>query len=650
MLRQTPYCIDLRARDLTIQVRNVTATATAHVCLHVDMSELHVTDQERPQALPLRQRQQRIFDTAGDLASAGGGSRLRGIDYEKDVFVHRAAASHYRVAQPESFLELLRQRNYRFALVEDRSNAFGITELGGIIYVRDGLALEHAPETIYFLNVSWTDPERQSHAFVVNVHLMEGRPENASCEVKLKSRSQTCAQVKFRSQCGKFCGLATNGGACMWRGSSTAMFSRNYGSCVPDARYCPDHVCDALEELQPLACPQDCTAAARIVGPHTSNDNRRGILSGSGTCICEDNGRCSCAPLPEEEDKSRRQRKRKNETDLETVSVAPMPGQDQEQDALTLGVLHLAGMECNRFCILVVISCPLLFVLLLLCLLLSQRKLWQSRLGKQSVLPGGKLALPPSNLDGDLPLMPLQSGFKFESADAKWEFPRQQLQLDTVLGEGEFGQVLKGYATQIAGLPGVTTVAVKMLKKGANSVEYMALLSEFQLLQEVSHPNVIKLLGACTQSSEAPLLIIEYARYGSLRSYLRLSRKIECAGVDFSDGVEPVNVKMMLTFAWQICKGMNYLTELKVSAQCASASLFLSSYLIPLCLSSFSFILSSSTPSCYSFLSIVTNLPALFSSWCTAIWPHAMCSWPMAKSARSLISDSPAMSTRMMPT
>ncbi|KAH8412017.1 hypothetical protein KR222_006926, partial [Zaprionus bogoriensis] len=579
VLRQTPYCVDLRARDLTIQVRNVSTTATAHICLHVDMSELHAADGERPQALPLRVRQQRIFDSAGDvLHSDLGGRRHLSVDYEKDVFVYRAAASYYRIAQPENFIELMRQRSMRFALVEDRSNAIGITETAGILYVRDGLALEHAPETVYFVNVTWQDAQKQSHAFVINVHLMEGRPANASCEVRLKSRSQTCAQVKFRSQCIKFCGLATNGGACMWRGSSSAMFSRNYGSCVPDARYCPDHVCDPLEELHPLACPQDCTAAARIVGPHTSNDYKRGILSGSGTCICEDNGKCSCGPMPDRDEDSdsptRRQRKRKNETDTESLAAeAPkLPSDEpaQEQDALTLGVLHVAGMECNRFCILLVISCPLLFVLLLLllCLLLSQRKLWQRRgLGKQSATPGGKQALPltlPAGVDGDLPLMPLQSNFKFESADAKWEFPREQLQLDTVLGEGEFGQVLKAYATQIAGLPGTTTVAVKMLKQGANSVEYMALLSEFQLLQEVSHPNVIKLLGACTQATEAPLLIIEYARYGSLRSYLRLSRKIECAGVDFSDGVEPVNVKMMLTFAWQICKGMAYLTELKL--------------------------------------------------------------------------------------
>lgn len=121
--------------------------------------------------------------------------------------------------------------------------------------------------------------------------------------------------------------------------------------------------------------------------------------------------------------------------------------------------------------------------------------------------------------------------------------------------------MVKGYATDIGNKPGVTTVAVKMLKNGANSVELLALLSEYQLLQEVHHPNVIQLLGACTQ--ESPLIIIEYAMYGSLRNYLRLSRKLECSGME-PDGVKPVTVKDILSFAWQICKGMAYLTEIKL--------------------------------------------------------------------------------------
>ncbi|XP_030380544.1 proto-oncogene tyrosine-protein kinase receptor Ret [Scaptodrosophila lebanonensis] len=570
ILRETPYCFTLEASDKTIDRRaNATNKATAYICLHVDVEKVHEADQ-LPVALALRARKQsRIFDSVSEtMHTEGGGMQPIGIDYEKDVFVHRAAAAFYRVAQPESFLDLLRMRSVQFGIEEDRSGAFGITTVGGIVYVKDPLALEHAPETVYFLNVTWQD--MQTRAFVINIHLVEGRPLNASCELKIKSRTQTCAQVKYQSQCGKFCGLATNGGGCAWRGSSLAMFGRNYGSCVPDVRYCPDHVCDALEQLNPYACPQDCTPADRIVGPHTSNENKRGILSGSGTCICEDNGKCSCAPLAEE--KLKRTRKRKNETNMELEngvlagSLLPTLSADPQNDVLS--VVTVAGFECDKSCILIAISCPVIFLVLVLCLLFTRRNMLHRGLGKQSQTPASKKVLPPDadacdTKNGDLPLMPLEGGFKFESNDTKWEFPRAHLELDTVLGEGEFGKVVKGYATEIAGLSGVTTVAVKMLKKGANSVEYMALLSEFQLLQEVSHPNVIKLLGACTQT-ETPLLIIEYARHGSLRSYLRLSRKIECAGVDFTDGVEPVTAKDMLTFAWQICKGMAYLTEIKL--------------------------------------------------------------------------------------
>nr|CAB96180.1 receptor tyrosine kinase [Drosophila melanogaster] len=564
VFRETPYCVSLEARDLTIVSRVDAMSATANVCYHINLSKLHESEQELPQALPLRARQHRIFESEefnGD--SAGRSLSPPTVDYDKDVSVYRSAASNFRVVQPDSFLDLMRLRSIRFDIVEDKLGAFGITSTSGIVFVKNPQVLEEAPETIYFLNVTWIDQQRLSHVRVINVHLVHGRPENTSCELKVKSRSQTCAQIKYQSQCVRYCGLATGGGSCQWRGSNSAMFGTRYGSCVPESRYCPDHVCDPLEELNPMACPQDCTPAGRIVGPHSSNENKRGIYSASGTCICEDNGKCSCAPL-DEEPKMKKPRKRKNETEAEPLLGVRRgtPPNQPLQDPMLLGVLNVAGFECDRSCMFFVITCPLLFVLLLLCLLIAQRKMLQRRLGKQSMTTSSKQALPESG-GGDFALMPLQSGFRFESGDAKWEFPREKLQLDTVLGEGEFGQVLKGFATEIAGLPGITTVAVKMLKKGSNSVEYMALLSEFQLLQEVSHPNVIKLLGACT-SSEAPLLIIEYARYGSLRSYLRLSRKIECAGVDFADGVEPVNVKMVLTFAWQICKGMAYLSELKL--------------------------------------------------------------------------------------
>ncbi|KNC29388.1 hypothetical protein FF38_06598 [Lucilia cuprina] len=455
----------------------------------------------------------------------------------------------------------------KYTIVEDRSKAFAITSVAGIIYVKNTTALENAPEIVYFLNVSWHDTHQRS--FVINVHLVNGRPDNTTCDHKVKSRSQTCAQIKYASQCVRFCGLATNGSSCVWRGSSAGFFGRNYKSCVPNPEFCPDNICDPLEELNTAACPQDCTPSNKIMGPHSTNENRRGILSASGTCTCEDNGKCSCAPLDDEEPKPKR--KRKNDTRSEN-SADKLEGpiynlNTQKPDKGPLEeMLNLAGWECDNTCIIVAITCPMIFITLIICLILTKRSFKKRSFSKESVTNKKKDHLSDCDIkNGDLPLMQLENSFKFDSsiADTKWEFPPESLVLDCILGEGEFGKVMKGYATDIAQRPGVTTVAVKMLKKGANSVEYMALVSEFQLLQEVSHPNVIKLLGACTKG-DAPMIIIEYARYGSLRSYLRLSRKIESAGCEFADGVEPVTVRNILSFALQICKGMTYLTEIKL--------------------------------------------------------------------------------------
>lgn len=65
--------------------------------------------------------------------------------------------------------------------------------------------------------------------------------------------------------------------------------------------------------------------------------------------------------------------------------------------------------------------------------------------------------------------------------------------------------------------PGYTTVAVKMLKGNSTAAELSDLLSEYDLLKEVTHPNVVRLLGACTKKGGPIYLIMEYCRYGSLR-------------------------------------------------------------------------------------------------------------------------------------
>nr|QYW22337.1 TBL1XR1/RET fusion protein [Homo sapiens] len=160
-----------------------------------------------------------------------------------------------------------------------------------------------------------------------------------------------------------------------------------------------------------------------------------------------------------------------------------------------------------------------------------------------------------------------------DKEDPKWEFPRKNLVLGKTLGEGEFGKVVKATAFHLKGRAGYTTVAVKMLKENASPSELRDLLSEFNVLKQVNHPHVIKLYGACSQDGPL-LLIVEYAKYGSLRGFLRESRKVgpgylgsggsrNSSSLDHPDE-RALTMGDLISFAWQISQGMQYLAEMKL--------------------------------------------------------------------------------------
>ncbi|CAG0891255.1 unnamed protein product [Darwinula stevensoni] len=178
--------------------------------------------------------------------------------------------------------------------------------------------------------------------------------------------------------------------------------------------------------------------------------------------------------------------------------------------------------------------------------------------------PSGPCAAPApldrSRLPSFLPPGPL-----LEGVDKKWEFPRNRLHLETVLGEGEFGRVLKGQALGILPHePGYRTVAVKMPKNPGNAIEERDLLSEFHLLKDVSHPNVIRVLGIVTQQGGPVMLILEFCKYGCLRSYLR-----KCVGgEEFEENEagsgESLTPNDILSIAWQIARGMAYIANMRL--------------------------------------------------------------------------------------
>ncbi|XP_068687446.1 uncharacterized protein [Montipora foliosa] len=144
-----------------------------------------------------------------------------------------------------------------------------------------------------------------------------------------------------------------------------------------------------------------------------------------------------------------------------------------------------------------------------------------------------------------------------------WEVSRQGVVIDKMIGQGSFGQVAQGRASQLPWMKGTVTVAIKMLKANAQEMEKKDLLSELEVMKTLKpHPHVIKLLG-CVTISDPILVIIEYVPYGDLLGYLRKSRRLNDTYFQDADAKPETNLSslQLMKISWQIADGMNYLSS-----------------------------------------------------------------------------------------
>ncbi|KAG9149894.1 hypothetical protein Leryth_020254 [Lithospermum erythrorhizon] len=113
----------------------------------------------------------------------------------------------------------------------------------------------------------------------------------------------------------------------------------------------------------------------------------------------------------------------------------------------------------------------------------------------------------------------LESGLRVFSY-AELKAATKSFRNDTVLGEGGFGKVYKGWldekGTSKSGSGSV--IAVKKLNSG--SVQgFEEWQSEVNFLGNLSHSNLVKLLGYCYEENEL-LLVYEFMQKGSLENHL----------------------------------------------------------------------------------------------------------------------------------
>ncbi|XP_012234446.2 proto-oncogene tyrosine-protein kinase ROS isoform X2 [Linepithema humile] len=131
---------------------------------------------------------------------------------------------------------------------------------------------------------------------------------------------------------------------------------------------------------------------------------------------------------------------------------------------------------------------------------------------------------------------------------------QEQITLAKFLGSGAFGKVFLGSAKDLEG-PGTTPVAIKMLRKDANSREKTEFLQEARLMSHFRHKHVLRLLGVCFDT-DPPLLVLELMEAGDLLSYLRESRALQ------PTDSRALRLQDLLAMCEDVARGCRYLEEL----------------------------------------------------------------------------------------
>ncbi|XP_019625390.1 PREDICTED: fibroblast growth factor receptor 2-like [Branchiostoma belcheri] len=140
------------------------------------------------------------------------------------------------------------------------------------------------------------------------------------------------------------------------------------------------------------------------------------------------------------------------------------------------------------------------------------------------------------------------------------EFPRNQLAIKEEIGQGEFGKVHRAEAWNILDQRGTTVVAVKTMKAVTSHAALSAFFKELSILEVLgTHPNVVSYLGCCTDKDPFYLLL-EYVSGGDLLSTLHTSRTNPTYR-NLEGGSKPLSSRDLTKFAWDVAKGMSFLSS-----------------------------------------------------------------------------------------
>ena len=149
--------------------------------------------------------------------------------------------------------------------------------------------------------------------------------------------------------------------------------------------------------------------------------------------------------------------------------------------------------------------------------------------------------------------------------NSKIEIDRDDVEISSEIGKGNFGKVYKGIIKGRNGDDSKETVAIKSTKGShATESELDNLLSEIEMMMNVPpHLNLVSMVAMNLSEFETTRniwLLLEFCGYGDLKNYLMKNKQKILAGNER----DAINSRCLIKWAYNIASGMQFLAEREI--------------------------------------------------------------------------------------
>ena len=147
-----------------------------------------------------------------------------------------------------------------------------------------------------------------------------------------------------------------------------------------------------------------------------------------------------------------------------------------------------------------------------------------------------------------------------------YEIERSEFTIGELLGKGNFGIVYKGELHEPSGYGKKKEIAIKIANASINDDSVKMLSYEIKIMAKIEyHINLVNMIATCIAEEEVShkevFLILEFCKYGNLKDFLIQNREKFTSEVSIDLDEEKIHISILILFAYDVAKGMEYLAR-----------------------------------------------------------------------------------------